>query len=527
MRERSLSELAREITGGAVRLAAATAAWLRLIAEFDRREGWHAIGVLSCAHWLAWQCGMSPGTAREHVRVARALTALPRITAAFADGRLSYSKVRALTRIAEPDTEESLLEFALAATASQTERMARHWRRADTVDSETVALRRQFDHWWDDDGMLVLRLRLPAEEGAQLLTAVDSLAERAARRERADRKRQNAAGSPPAEEEGRRPDEDDGDDGDDEVALARERTTARRCAALARLAEAAVDLDRRPGDPPRREVVVHVDAAVLADDAAAGQAHIEGGPALHPRQVRRMLCGATVIAMLEHGREPLALSRGRRLATRAQRRALLRRDGGCARPGCTESRIERLHAHHMRHWLHGGPTDISNLVLLCDVDHGTVHDLELVMARRDGRLIVTTPDGQRVWGTADAAFAAGVTGSRDVPAPGRPSGPAERFTGVQPIDQRTGRRPDVGIGTGSDGATAATGNRRTPAETDAVGAEGMATMLFLDGSPELVDAMAANGERADLRWAVAVLMGNRDVRRRRAVGMRSGAMAAA
>ena len=101
---KSLSELAREITGGAVRLAAATTAWLRLVAEFDRREGWHAIGVLSCAHWLAWQCGMSPGTAREHVRVARRLTALPRITAAFAEGRLSYSKVRALTRIVEPDT---------------------------------------------------------------------------------------------------------------------------------------------------------------------------------------------------------------------------------------------------------------------------------------------------------------------------------------------------------------------------------------------------------------------------------------
>ena len=71
MRERSLSELAQEITSGAVRLAAETAAWLRLVAEFDRRGGWHAVGVLSCAHWLAWQCGMSPGTAREHVRVAR------------------------------------------------------------------------------------------------------------------------------------------------------------------------------------------------------------------------------------------------------------------------------------------------------------------------------------------------------------------------------------------------------------------------------------------------------------------------
>jgi hypothetical protein len=181
--KKSLSALAREITSGAVRLAAATAAWLRLVEEFDRREGWHAYGILSCAHWLAWQCGMSPGTAREHVRVARALTALPVISTAFAEGRLSFSKVRALTRIAEPDTEASLLEFAIDATASQTERMVRQWRRAEAVDRDTVESKRQFDHWWDDDGMLVLRMRLDADQGAQLLTAIDSLAERAARRE--------------------------------------------------------------------------------------------------------------------------------------------------------------------------------------------------------------------------------------------------------------------------------------------------------------------------------------------------------
>ena len=101
-----LPELAAAITAGAVRLAAATAAWLRLIVEFDERGGWHGYGIMSCAHWLAWQCGLSPGAAREHVRVARALQSLPLTEAAFAEGRLSYSKVRAMTRIAEPDSEE-------------------------------------------------------------------------------------------------------------------------------------------------------------------------------------------------------------------------------------------------------------------------------------------------------------------------------------------------------------------------------------------------------------------------------------
>src|SRR3712207_6571155 len=90
-----LPELARAITAGAVRLAAATAAWLRLVAEFDERSGWEGVGIRSCGHWLAWQCGLSPGAGREHVRVARALRSLPRIEAAFTAGRLCYSKVRA------------------------------------------------------------------------------------------------------------------------------------------------------------------------------------------------------------------------------------------------------------------------------------------------------------------------------------------------------------------------------------------------------------------------------------------------
>src|SRR3954470_5717974 len=132
----SIEELAAAITAGAVRLAAATAAWLRLVAEFDERGGWHGVGIKSCAHWLAWQCGLGPGAAREHVRVARALRGLPRIEAAFAAGRLTYSKVRAITRVAEPDSEEMVIELAIEATASQVERVVRQWRRADDPGSE-------------------------------------------------------------------------------------------------------------------------------------------------------------------------------------------------------------------------------------------------------------------------------------------------------------------------------------------------------------------------------------------------------
>ena len=512
-----LPDLAAAITAGAVRMAAATAAWLRLIAEFDTREGWHGVGIKSCAHWLAWQCGLAPGAAREHVRVARALTSLPSIEAAFASGKLSYSKVRALTRIAEPDTEASLLDLALHLTASQVERTVRQWRRADRLDAgePPVEQRQSFDHWWDDDGMLTVTVRMATEPGAVLLAAIESLVERAARRERAGEKKAQSARREPAAA-----DERDADDSRSRR-LARERRTARRIAALSRLAEAAADADRRPGDPPRREVVVHVDAAVLADDAAAGRAFLEGGPALTPATARRMLCEATVVVMLEKGREPLAVGRRKRRATKAQLRALLHRDGGCARPGCTENRIERLHAHHMRHWFFGGRTDLTNLVLLCDRDHGLVHDLELVMSRRQGTLIVTAPDGRRVWGAADAAFADGLDGldgTHTATAGGIAA--ATAFAGVHPIDVTVGRRPHVPARR-SDRSDRPGSRRRTErlsrgllrrphgTPTPSVGAT-----LFPGGEPALPDWVPANGERMDIRYVVGVLMGNRDLIRR-------------
>ena len=102
---------------------AATCRWLCLVAEYDAREGWAQWGCKSCAHWVAWQCAIAPGAAREHVRVARRLGELPLIRAAFAAGELSYSKVRALTRVENVEREQDLLELARHATASQLERL--------------------------------------------------------------------------------------------------------------------------------------------------------------------------------------------------------------------------------------------------------------------------------------------------------------------------------------------------------------------------------------------------------------------
>ncbi|HET6393324.1 MAG TPA: DUF222 domain-containing protein [Blastococcus sp.] len=544
-----LSELASAITAGAVRLAAATASWLRLVAEFDARGGWHGVGIHSCAHWLAWQCGVGPGAAREHVRVARALPGLPRIEAAFAAGRLSYSKVRALTRIAAPDCEAALVEFALSATASQTERFCRQWRRVDdradgADDRRTEVDHPSFEHWYDDDGFLTLKIRMPADRGAELMTAIDSVAERDARRERAQASKAaahhtgiRAAGGTVDDDVAARCADDAA------VGLARERTAARRIAALSTLVGRGADLGRRPGDPPRREVVVHVDAAVLADDTAAGRAHFEGGPPITGAQARRMLCEATVVAMIEQNREPLALGRRRRRATKGQRRALLRRDGGCARPGCPEARIERLHAHHMRHWIFGGRTDVDGMVLLCDADHGLVHEHDLVVSRRDGRLVVTDADGRRVWGGADAAFTEGLDGS-----PPDPRGGDDPFAGVHPIDGTAGRRPATPsepqptgplprllgrrpaparrgrIRPGGRPARQDRGRRPRPmtpaAESVSVARETsrLDRILHPDGAPARPAPAEVRNDRLDMAYAIGVLMANRDLVRRQEAG---------
>jgi len=122
----SLAELETQITELAGQLNAANYRWLTLIGEFDRRQGWADGSLHSCAHWLNFKCGLDLGAAREKVRVASALPGVPKIAAAMARGELSYSKVRALTRVATPATEENLLmlEHGPALPAETVRRLA-------------------------------------------------------------------------------------------------------------------------------------------------------------------------------------------------------------------------------------------------------------------------------------------------------------------------------------------------------------------------------------------------------------------
>src|SRR5215813_11239121 len=159
----SISELERlgdQIAELSVHLEAATARLLELLREFDAREGWNN-GFKSCAHWLSWRIGLDLGASREKVRVARALGTLPLLARALAHGELSYAKVRALTRVATPQTEERLLAVGRAGTADHVERIVRGWR---CVDRKTEGAEDRRRHnarslhvYQDGDGMVTVR----------------------------------------------------------------------------------------------------------------------------------------------------------------------------------------------------------------------------------------------------------------------------------------------------------------------------------------------------------------------------------
>ena len=140
---------------------------LQLVAELDDEAPWGAWGLASCAHWLNWRCGIGMNAAREKVRVAHALKQLPQISAAFASGELSFSKVRTVTRIADPENEKELLELARYATAAQVEKLVRGYRSVERqVEREHATKQhasRELKYYYDDDGSLVIRARLPPE----------------------------------------------------------------------------------------------------------------------------------------------------------------------------------------------------------------------------------------------------------------------------------------------------------------------------------------------------------------------------
>lgn len=363
----STLELEAQITELTGHLNAATHRWLCLIAEFERRSGWSDSATQSCAHWLNWRCGIGFGAAREKLRVAHALAGLPKVSAAMARGELSYSKVRAITRVACAATEDTLLTIALHGTAHHVETLVRYYRRAQEAEELSREARQQATRclWYyhNTDGSLVVKARLPAEAGAVFLKALEAAMEECP--------------DVPAGTSDERPS-----------------FVARRVDALGVMAESF--LAQGPAALPggeREQIVVHVDAETLRE-RTAGRCELEHGPALAAETVRRLACDSSLIRILEdeHG-EPLDVGRKTRSIPPAIRRALNARDHGCRFPGCPNKRY--VDGHHIRHWAEGGETKLSNLVTLCRFHHRQVHERGVaIRILDDGALRFVKPDGR-------------------------------------------------------------------------------------------------------------------------------------
>ena len=173
--------LAEQITTLAGHLNAAHYRFLKLLDRFDRDQGWAGPGIRSLAHWLNWQCGLGDLAAREKVRVARALRSLPLTDAAFEEGRISYSKVRAMTRVATAANEAELLNIARHGTAAHMERLVRAYRRCRQVEdawpsARDRCLEERFDWFVEDDEMIQFSGRVSIEQGRLLIKALEAMA---------------------------------------------------------------------------------------------------------------------------------------------------------------------------------------------------------------------------------------------------------------------------------------------------------------------------------------------------------------
>jgi hypothetical protein len=409
-----LERLEAQICELAGHLAAATCRFLVLLGDFDARRGWASWDMHSCAQWLSWRCQMTAGTAREHVRVARALRDLPVIRGEFGAGRLSYAKVRALTRIATPETEAGLAEIAGPMTGSQLERFARAHRQVSSADDAAARVRRRLAWRFEEDGSLAGTFRLPPLAGAVLLKALRAAA--------GDLEHPHTANSehPQTTQEA---DVSAGAPDGNQVPGADQPqppTSTSLADALLLIAEAFLGGKVAAADDPEvYQVVVHIGADAIVPAGSAGEAgdvsaetplsatsarppghragpvrcHVEDGPAISVSTAQMIACSSSWSWMLhDSAGKLLDLGRRRRRPNAALRRAARERDTcRCRFPGCESRRVD---LHHIQYWSNGGRTKLDNLVSLCKHHHMLVHDRGyLITAARDGTFSFYRPDG--------------------------------------------------------------------------------------------------------------------------------------
>ena len=438
---------------------------MTLLAEFHHRNGWHDTGFSSTAEWLAWRIGIKLGPARERLRTALALQALPETSAAMRAGELSFTKVRALTRVATPENEKTLLDFARAGSAANLERVVRGWktldRRSEVMAEQIRHRKRRFSAFVDEDGMVVVRGRLDPEVGALLMRAVEAASDALYRTEARSEKGVLGGNShTDTELEETQPEQRRAD----ALGLIAERAFAAgfgggsggrngngtvngegagtRNGAENDNAdeegtgdgnEAGVVSGSRAG---RYQVMLHVDADTLKEDREPGQSELEDGTRVSAETSRRIACDAGLVKIVHgaygaggaHGAHGaggpdgpvLGASRRTRTVSPALRRALEARDRGCRFPGCG---LRFTEAHHVKHWADGGETSLRNMVLLCRTHHRAVHEGGVtVCIDAHHQVVFFTPRGKALFGAPPARL--------------KPVGEKRRWQGEERVNSR-------------------------------------------------------------------------------------------
>ncbi len=380
---RSLDQLEEKIVSLAGHINASEYEFLVLVREFDLRQGWKAYHFNHCAEWLNMKCGIEPGTAREKLRVARALFDLPVTSAAFQQGKLSYSKARSLTRIATPQTEEKLVDYALKATAQQVDRHCRELRNVhralSTPDANRLHQQRFLSRSFHSDGSMTISVELPRESGELVLKALEyALADLDAND---GREHVTDPGAEIGCEHTGQASGAQGVDYGDALETAyegggahnkaqQENLFQRQADALVHMARGylAGGKDKSSCTADHYQVTVHVD-----ENALRGAPDESSKSSLPIETVRRLCCDSAVVTVTENEKgDPLHVGRKHRIVQPALKRALQARDKVCRFPGCTHDKW--LQAHHVVHWADGGETSLANTILICSAHHRLLHE---------------------------------------------------------------------------------------------------------------------------------------------------------
>ena len=333
----------------------------KVAALVDEEELWKEWGHKSLEHWISWSSGVSKGEAGKRARVARALKRFPKAKEAFSKGKLSLDKMATLVRIADEDSEDDLLYLALQATASQFSLIARSYRgvirrEEELTEEEQTRARRFLDYYWAEDGALVIKGRLPSEEGAAFIGALEAAKE--------DLPRDGNAEDP---------------------------VGAKRADALVAMATASLSpSDSQKSSPPKPHLVVTVDLNALGGDD--GRVQLDGGPSIPAIDAEYLACDCTLLGIVEGDGQILNVGRKTRKIPLRLRRALLARDETCKYPGCTSRRF--VDAHHLDHWIYGGETKLENLGLLFSPpDRSPRKDKDAKTGKRSFRIHKTWTEG--------------------------------------------------------------------------------------------------------------------------------------